>query len=168
MRYTKIKDNDVANGIGITMSLWTQGCPHHCPGCFNQETWDFQGGEEFTRKNLEYILENIDKNNVRRNLAILGGEPLCPENVEGVLDLCKEFKRIYPDRKIYLWSGYVFEEFNPRQREILNYIDILVDGPFQLKNRNLSLTLRGSSNQRVIDVKKTLEKSVLVLSSLNS
>ena len=168
MRYSKIKDNDVANGMGITMSVWTQGCPHRCKGCFNEETWDFQGGEEFTEENLQYVLENIDKSQVKRNLAILGGEPLCPQNVEGVLELCKEFKTMYPNKKIYIWSGYVFEEFNKVQREILNYVDILVDGPFQLENRNLSLTLRGSSNQRVIDVKKTLKNNVLVLSSLNS
>lgn len=168
MRYTKIKDNDVANGVGITMSVWTQGCPHHCEGCFNAETWNFEGGDEFTEKNLKYVLENIDKNHVKRNLAVLGGEPLCPENIDGVLELCREFKSMYPNKKIYLWSGYVFEEFNEKQREILKYVDILVDGPFQLQSRNLSLTLRGSLNQRVIDVKKTLENNLLVLSSLNS
>ena len=84
------------------------------------------------------------------------------------MELCREFKNMYPNKKIYIWSGYIFEEFSELQREILNYVDILVDGPFQLPNRNLSLTLRGSSNQRVIDVKKTLENKVLVLSSLNS
>lgn len=168
MKYTKIKDNDVANGVGITMSLWTQGCPHRCEGCFNEETWDFGGGQEFTEENLKYILSNIDKNGVKRNLAILGGEPLCPQNVEGVLKLCREFKTMYPNKKIYIWSGYIFEEFTELQKEILKYVDILVDGPFKLPNRNLSLTLRGSSNQRVIDVKKTLENKVLVLSSLNS
>ncbi len=168
MRYAKIKDNDVANGIGITMSVWTQGCPHHCEGCFNAETWNFEGGDEFTDENLKYVLENVDKNQVKRNLAVLGGEPLCPENIDGVLELCREFKNMYPNKKIYLWSGYVFEEFNEKQREILKYVDILIDGPFQLQSRNLSLTLRGSLNQRVIDVKKTLENNLLVLSSLNS
>lgn len=168
MRYAKIKDNDVANGIGITMSVWTQGCPHHCEGCFNAETWNFEGGDEFTDENLKYVLENVDKNHVKRNLAVLGGEPLCPENIDGVLELCREFKNMYPNKKIYLWSGYVFEEFNEKQREILKYVDILIDGPFQLQSRNLSLTLRGSLNQRVIDVKKTLENNLLVLSSLNS
>lgn len=168
MRYAKIKDNDVANGIGITMSVWTQGCPHHCEGCFNAETWNFEGGDEFTEENLKYVLQNVDKNHVKRNLAVLGGEPLCPENIDGVLELCREFKNMYPNKKIYLWSGYVFEEFNEKQREILKYVDILVDGPFQLQNKNLSLTLRGSLNQRVIDVKESLENNLLVLSSLNS
>lgn len=168
MKYAKIKDNDVANGVGITMSVWTQGCPHRCKGCFNEETWGFEGGQEFTRENLEYVLNNIDNHGVKRNLAVLGGEPLCPENVEGVIELCKEFKNMYPNKKIFMWSGYIFEEFNQVQREILKYVDILVDGPFQLKDKNLSLNLRGSANQRVIDVKGSLENKVLVLSSLNS
>lgn len=168
MKYAKIKDNDVANGMGINMSLWTQGCPHHCKGCFNEETWNFDSGSEFTSETLQYVLDNIDKNGIKRNLAILGGEPLCSQNIEGVLDLCREFKNRYPNKKIYVWSGYIFEEFNDKQKEILKYIDILVDGPFQLENKNLSLTLRGSSNQRIIDVKKTLENNILVLSSLNS
>ncbi|MGL5559479.1 MAG: 4Fe-4S cluster-binding domain-containing protein, partial [Paraclostridium dentum] len=92
MRFSKIKDNDIANGLGITMSFWTQGCPHHCKGCFNKETWDFDGGQEFKQENLDYIIENINKNNIYRDLAILGGEPLCPQNVEGVISLCREFK----------------------------------------------------------------------------
>ena len=82
MRFSKIKQNDIANGMGIVMSLWTQGCPHHCKGCFNVETWDFNGGKEFTEEDKKYIIENIDKNNIKRNLSILGGEPLCPDNIE--------------------------------------------------------------------------------------
>lgn len=168
MKFTKIKDNDVANGMGITMSLWTQGCPHHCKGCFNEETWNYDGGEEFNSENLQYVLDNIDKNGIKRNLAVLGGEPLCPQNVDGVLELCKKFKEAYPEKKIYLWSGYIYDEFNDKQRDTLEYIDILVDGQFQIENRNLSLILRGSSNQRIIEVKKSLENNILVLSSLNS
>ncbi|MGL5316662.1 MAG: 4Fe-4S cluster-binding domain-containing protein, partial [Peptostreptococcaceae bacterium] len=104
MRFSKIKDNDIANGEGIVMSLWTQGCPHHCKGCFNMETWDFDGGKEFTEEDKYYILQNIDKNNIKRNLSILGGEPLCPENVQGVIKLCKDFKEIYPEKLIYVWT----------------------------------------------------------------
>lgn len=166
MKYAKIKDNDVANGMGITMSVWTQGCPHHCKGCFNEETWNFEDGEEFTKTQLQYILDNIDKNGVKRNLSILGGEPLCPESVDGVLELCKEFKRSYPNKKIYLWSGYLYNEFNDIQKKVMEYIDILVDGPFQIENKNLSLTLRGSSNQRIIDVKETLKNNKVILSSI--
>ena len=166
MKYAKIKDNDVANGMGITMSVWTQGCPHHCKGCFNEETWNFEDGEEFTKIQLQYVLDNIDKNGVKRNLAILGGEPLCPQNVDGVLELCKEFKRSYPNKKIYLWSGYLYNEFNDIQKKVIEYVDILVDGPFQIENKNLSLTLRGSSNQRVIDVKETLKNNEIILSPI--
>ncbi len=156
MRFSKIKDNDIANGLGVTMSFWTQGCPHHCKGCFNKETWDFNGGKEFTSSDLKYIIENIDKNNIKRNLSILGGEPLCSQNVDGVINLCKEFKKSYPDKLIYLWTGYTIENFNEVQKEVLNYIDVLVDGKFEEEHKNLSIMLRGSSNQRVIDVKQSL------------
>ena len=163
MRFSKIKDNDIANGIGINMSVWTQGCPHHCKGCFNVETWDFNGGQEFTNDNLNYILENINKNNIKRNLAILGGEPLCPQNVKGVINLCKQFKKHYPEKMIYLWTGYVIEDFNLTQKKILKYIDILVDGRFEENKKNLSIMLRGSSNQRVIDVNKSLNNNDIVI-----
>ncbi|MFR3497690.1 MAG: anaerobic ribonucleoside-triphosphate reductase activating protein [Paraclostridium bifermentans] len=167
MRFSKIKDNDIANGLGITMSFWTQGCPHHCKGCFNKETWDFDGGQEFKQENLDYIIENINKNNIYRDLAILGGEPLCSQNVEGVISLCREFKSHYPNKLIYLWTGYTVEKFNENQREILHYIDILIDGQFDEERKNLSIKLRGSSNQRVIDVKKYLDKNEIILYDLN-
>ena len=138
MRFSKIKDNDIANGLGVTMSLWTQGCPHHCKGCFNGETWDFNTGEEFKDSDLEYIFSNINKNNVKRDLSILGGEPLCPENVDGVIEVCKIFKEKFPEKKIYLWTGYVVDDFDEKQRDVLNYIDVLVDGPFVQEKRNLS------------------------------
>lgn len=153
MRFSKIKDNDIANGEGIVLSLWTQGCPHHCKGCFNVETWDFNGGREFTTKDKQYIFDNIDKNNIKRNLSILGGEPLCPQNLEGVINLCKEFKNKYPDKMIYVWTGYLFEEFTKQQDEILKYIDVLVDGKFEEDKKNISLKLRGSTNQRIIYLK---------------
>lgn len=167
MRFSKIKDNDIANGLGITMSFWTQGCPHHCKGCFNKETWNFEDGEEFTQKDLKYIIENINKNNIKRDLSILGGEPLCPQNVEGVITLCKEFKRHYPEKLIYLWTGYTIENFDDIQKEILNYIDILIDGKFEEDRKNLSIKLRGSSNQRVIDVKRYLEDDAVILYKLS-
>ena len=163
MRFSKIKDNDIANGLGITMSFWTQGCPHHCKGCFNQETWDYDGGKEFTNYELDYIIDNINKNSINRDLSILGGEPLCIQNVEGVINLCREFKRFYPNKKIYLWTGYTLENFNDIQKEILEYIDVLIDGKFEEENKNLSIMLRGSSNQRVIDVKKTIREDKLTL-----
>lgn len=153
MRFSKIKDNDIANGIGITMSIWTQGCPHHCGGCFNKETWDFNLGKEFTNDDLNYIISNIDSFNVKRNLSLLGGEPLCPQNVEGVINLCREFKKVYPDKLIYLWTGYTIEEFNQKQKQILEYVDFIIDGKFEEAKKNLNLKLRGSSNQRILDVK---------------
>ena len=163
MRINRIKDNDIANGFGITMSLWTQGCPHHCKGCFNGETWSFTDGEEFTEEKLNYIIENIDKHNVKRDLSILGGEPLCDENVEGVLQVFKIFKEKYPEKKIYIWTGYTWENFNELQREVLKYIDVLVDGKFEEDKKNISLTLRGSTNQRIINVKETLKENKLIL-----
>ena len=163
MKFIKIKDNDIANGVGITMSLWTQGCPHHCKGCFNVETWDFNKGKEFTKSDLKYIFDNINKNNIDRDLSILGGEPLCPQNIEGVINLCKEFKKIYPNKKIYIWTGYTLEEFNDTQKSILKYIDVIVDGKFIEEKRNLSLKLRGSENQRVINVKETLKNKKIIL-----
>lgn len=163
MRINRIKDNDIANGFGITMSIWTQGCPHHCKGCFNGETWSFTEGREFCEDDLKYILDNIDKNNIKRNLSILGGEPLCPDNIDGVINLCKRFKAKYPYKKIYVWTGYVVEDFNETQNEIFKYADILVDGKFEEDKRNLSLTLRGSDNQRVIDIVQSVKQEKLVL-----
>ena len=168
MRINRIKDNDIANGFGITMSLWTQGCPHHCKGCFNGETWSFVDGEEFTEENLNYIMENIDKHNINRDLSILGGEPLCPENIEGVLHVCEAFKNKYPHKKIYVWTGYTAENFDELQREIFKYADVLVDGKFEEEKKNISLTLRGSSNQRVINVKETIKENKLVLFDLDN
>lgn len=168
MRINRIKDNDIANGFGITMSIWTQGCPHHCKGCFNGETWSYADGEEFTEEKLNYIINNINKNNIKRDLSILGGEPLCPENIEGIIYMCKTFKTKYPDKKIYLWTGYVVEEFNKSQKEIFKYADILVDGKFEEDKKNISLIMRGSSNQRVINVKETLKQNKLILCDLDN
>lgn len=158
MRFSKIKDNDVVNGKGIMMSIWTQGCPHRCKECFNPETWNYTGGKLFTEQDLAYILTNINQHGVQRNLAILGGEPLCPENVEGVLGLCQAFKEHYPGKKIYLWTGYVLEHFTEKQKEILSFVDVVIDGPFQREKKDYSLTLRGSSNQRIINVKELSQR----------
>ena len=154
MRIAKIKDNDIANGLGISMSVWTQGCPHHCKGCFNVETWDFNSGKEFTKEDLEYIINNINKDGVERNLSILGGEPLCPENVEGVINLCKQIREVYPKKRIYLWTGYNYEEFDYTQKKVLKYVDVIIDGKFEIDKKDLSLMLRGSSNQRIICTKR--------------
>ena len=163
VNYGEIKKCDIANGEGVRVALFVSGCRHHCKGCFNGETWSFTDGEEFTEEKLNYIIENIDKHNVKRDLSILGGEPLCDENVEGVLQVCKIFKEKYPEKKIYIWTGYTWENFNELQREVLKYIDVLVDGKFEEDKKNISLTLRGSTNQRIINVKETLKENKLIL-----
>lgn len=162
-RISKIKPNDVANGQGITVSVWFQGCSHHCKGCFNPETWDFKGGEEFNQMHINQIFEYIDKNGIKRDLSILGGDGLCPQNVDGVIDLCKSFKQKYPNKKIYLWTGYTIEEFTDKQKEVLQYLDILVDGKFIEELKNISLKLRGSSNQRIIDIKESLKQNKIII-----
>ena len=163
MKYVKIKPNDVVNGEGIMVSLWTQGCPHHCKGCFNVETWDFNGGKEFTEKQLYEILDLLDARGVDRNLSILGGEPLCPQNVEGVLSLCKFIKTSRPKTKIYVWTGYTLEYLMDEYGlKTFGNIDILIDGKFEESLKDITLTMRGSKNQRVIDVTKTIRENKII------
>ena len=161
-KISKIKPNDIANGQGICVSVWFQGCPHHCKGCFNPETWDFNGGEEFTETHINEIFKYIKKDGVKRNLSILGGEALCEQNVLGVIDLCKRFKEKYPNKKILIWTGYTYEDLNKDQRSVLPYIDILVDGKFEIDKKDISLKMRGSSNQRIIDVKESLQQNKII------
>lgn len=163
MRYTKIRPNDVTNGEGIVVSLWTQGCPHHCKGCFNVETWDFNKGEEFKEKQAYEILRLLDDKGVERNLSILGGEPLCPQNIKGVLSLCKFIKELRPKTKIFVWTGYTLEELIRKYSlEKFKDIDILIDGKFEESLKDLTLTMRGSKNQRVIDIQKSLKKCKII------
>lgn len=164
MKYSLIKPNDVANGEGVSVSLWTQGCPHHCKGCFNRETWDFNQGKEFGEEEYKYILKLLNADGIQRNLAILGGEPLCEQNIYGVLDLVKKVKIKFPSIKVYVWTGYVFEDLVEKYPNInFECIDILVDGKFELELKDLSLFLRGSKNQRIIDLNKTLKTNKLTL-----
>lgn len=162
MRFCKIKPNDVVNGEGICVSLWTMGCPHKCKGCFNKDTWKFGEGDIFTDIHTKQIIELLNKDGISRNLSVLGGEPLCSQNIEGVVQLCKEIKSIYPDKIIYLWTGYTLEEFNKEQSEILKYIDILIDGKYEEDKQDITLLLRGSSNQRVINVKESLATDKII------
>lgn len=156
MRIAGLKLNDCIDGDGITVSLWTQGCPHHCPGCHNPETWDYQGGYEENEIRGK-IIKALSANGVKRNFSVLGGEPLCRENVEDVLTIISCVKAALPDTKIYLWTGYTYEYLmtlnNKYINDILSKIDVLIDGPFIQEQRDLSLHLRGSRNQRVIDLK---------------
>ena len=163
MRYTEVKLNDIVNSNGgINISIWTQGCPHHCNSCFNPSTWSFNTGKVYNEELVEYIFSNIDKHNIKRNLSILGGEPLCEQNVLGVVDLCRKFKEKYPHKKILIWTGYTYEQLTEKQCLVLPYIDILVDGKFEIDKKDISLKMRGSSNQRVIDVKETLKENKII------
>lgn len=164
MRYTDIKPNDAINGVGISVSLWVQGCPHHCKGCFNQETWDFNGGKEFGYDELNFIIKSLKKNEINRNFSILGGEPLCPENINFVRDLIKIVKFSSPNSKIFVWSGYTYEKLIEKYPKWwLEDIDVLIDGKFEIDKKDLTLKLRGSTNQRVIDVQESLRENTIVL-----
>ena len=158
MNYMKINENDIANGEGISVSLFVSGCPHHCPGCFNSETWDFEAGQPFTQQEIVFIEEALVKNNIQRNFSILGGEPLAPANRGTIASLIEELREKFQDKiKIYLWTGYTYEDLKSFDDLVINYIleeiDVLIDGPYLEEYRNITLPLRGSSNQRVLYLK---------------
>ena len=161
MRYAKIRKMDISNGPGVRVSIFFQGCSFHCKGCFNSETWDFNGGKEFGDEQINNILE-LANNDYITGLSILGGEPMHPKNIESSLKLAKAFKEKYPNKTIWAWSGYLFDEYL-KDKEIVNYLDVLVDGQFVEEKKNPTLKWRGSSNQRVIDVKKSLKNNKIIL-----
>lgn len=163
MRYAEIKPNDAANGEGICVSLWVQGCPHHCKGCFNQETWDFTKGKLWTSDLKEKVLKLLDKNGVHRNLSILGGEPMCPQNYKEVLELCSYIKQNRPSTKIFIWTGYKFEDLQLFYDTSKFIFDVLIDGKFEIDKKDPRLKLRGSYNQRIIDIQKSLQQQEIVL-----
>ena len=152
-RYNAIIPNDVVNGHGVCVSFFVQGCPHHCPGCFNEETWDFHGGIPYTPEVKWNIIKAISANNIIRNFSVLGGEPLAPQNIDMTWEVIDAVRHAYPNIEITLWTGYTYEELMVQPTEnllnILNTINILVDGPFIEKEKDLSLQLRGSRNQRI-------------------
>ena len=162
MRYNKIRKMDISNGPGIRVSIFMQGCSFHCKDCFNSETWDFKAGKEFNDDVINKVLDLASLPHIV-GLSILGGEPMHPNNREGTIKLAKAFKKRYPDKDIWVWSGYLFDEL--KDIEGLSYIDTLVDGRFALEQANPTLKFRGSSNQRVIDVKKSLKAGNVVLRS---
>lgn len=159
MRYAGIIKNDFAAAPGVCVSFYTQGCPFHCPHCHNPQTWDFEGGKEFTHDTLNDILCALTKNDVHRNLSILGGEPLCDENLFLTELVCKEVLKELPETKIYIWTGYTYEQLCARKNShldsILSMTYCLVDGPFIQEKRDITLKMRGSPNQRIIDVQRT-------------
>lgn len=158
MRYAGIIKNDVAAGEGVCVTFFTQGCSRHCPGCHNPETWDFNGGYEFTQETLNNIIKALNANGVQRNFCIMGGEPLNSENLFLTDLIITEVKKYYPDIKIYVWTGYTYEELLDRSenllQNILRNINVLVDGPFIQEKRDITLAMRGSSNQRIIELKE--------------
>ena len=156
MRYSGIIKNDLAAAPGVSLTFFTQGCPHHCPGCHNPNSWSFDGGEEFTPDTLQEIMEGLHENNINRPLCIMGGEPLCQENLFLVALIIKEVKEKFPDTPIYIWTGYLYEDLlkndNIRLKYILERTDYLIDGPYVESLRDLTLPMRGSSNQRIFDL----------------
>ena len=164
MRWAKIRTEDIANGPGFRVSIYVQGCNNHCPGCFNPETWDFEGGKEFTDKVKSKFLE-LGKSKKIAGFSILGGEPL--QQGKDMLDLVKEIKETYPDKTIWMWTGCIYEELTPEQLDIVKYVDVLIDGRFDMEHRTPRSRYKGSFNQRVIDVAKTIEANKCVLHELN-
>lgn len=160
MRYNKIRKMDIADGPGVRVSIFLQGCTFNCKNCFNPETHDFKGGQEFTDETIEEVLNLCDKEFIT-GLSILGGEPMHPLNIKGTIKLAKAFKERYPEKTIWSWSGFLLD--NIVDKEILNYLDVLVDGQYVDELHNPTLKWCGSENQRVIDVKKTLKKGEVVL-----
>ena len=160
MNYAEIKNYDIANGPGIRVSLFVSGCTNHCPGCFNKETWDFNYGIPFTDETIDVILDMLNNKHIA-GLSLLGGDPLEESNQKALLPLVKKVKSLYPNKDIWCYTGFLFEDV--REYEILPYIDVLVDGRFVEKLKVANLRFRGSTNQRIIDVKKTKEKSEIIL-----
>ena len=162
MRYASIRRLDISNGEGLGVTLFTQGCPFHCKNCFNPETHDFDGGKEYTIDTKNAILSLINRAQIKR-FSILGGEPLIERNKEDMIDLWSSIKEIRPDIKIWVYTGNIFENVKDDWYELLyNYVDVLVDGPYVDSKRDLRLKFRGSSNQRVIDVRKSIFEGKVV------
>ncbi len=161
MRYNKIRKMDISNGPGVRVSIFMQGCTFNCFNCFNPETHDFNGGKEFNDDVIDKIIELASKDYIA-GLSILGGEPMHPKNIEGTTKLAKIFKAKYPDKNIWVWTGFLMDR-DLMDKEVLNYIDVLVDGQYKDELHSFLLKYCGSSNQRVIDVQKSLKKKKVVL-----
>ena len=170
MHYGQIKYLDVANGIGVRTTLFVSGCTNHCYNCFQPQTWDFHYGKPFTQETIDQILAMLAPGYIR-GLTLLGGEPFEPQNQGPIVELLRQVKVKYPEKSIWAFSGYLFDrDILPGKlgdpaitREYLGYLDVLVDGPFVEAKKDLALRFRGSSNQRLIDVPKTLKEGKIVL-----
>ena len=180
MRFASMRNLDISNGEGVGVSLFVQGCDRHCFNCFNSETWDFNGGKEWTEKTKNKFMELIDKPYINR-ISVLGGEPLAEQNLDEVLSLIKEIRISFPEKTIWLYTGYDFDLLNSKYNEykytpfaanadewltrweIISNVDVLIDGEYIDEQRDITLKWRGSSNQRVIDVKQSLTQNKIVL-----
>lgn len=170
MNYAEIKKRDVANGPGVRVSLFVSGCTHHCKGCFNAETWDFQFGRPFTEDTINEIMEALAPSYVK-GLTLLGGDPMEPSNIKGLLPLLRRVKEAYPEKDLWCFTGYDYEKDVlghmlsevEGAKEFLTYVDILVDGEFIWEQKSLMLKFKGSANQRTIRVQESLQSGNIVL-----
>ena len=160
MRYNKIRKMDIADGPGVRVSVFMQGCEFNCKNCFNKETHDFTGGKEFTDETINKIMDLCNKEYIE-GLSILGGEPMHPKNIEGTTKLAKAFKEKFPQKNLWAWTGFNFEK-NLKDKEIANYLDVLVDGQYVDALHDPTLKWKGSSNQRVINVKESMKQNKTV------
>ena len=160
MRYNLIRKMDISNGPGVRVSIFMQGCAIKSKNCFNSETWDFNGGNEFTDETINKVLELCNEDYIK-GLSILGGEPMHPTNIAGTTKLAKAFKEKYPNKTLWVWSGFLFEQL--KDKDVLKYVDVLVDGQYVDELHDPTLKWKGSSNQRVIDVQKTLKENKIVI-----
>jgi anaerobic ribonucleoside-triphosphate reductase activating protein len=159
MKYAGINKNDFAAAPGVSVTFFTQGCPHRCKGCHNPETWDFDGGREFTPQVLDEIVAALTANGINRSFCLMGGEPLCDENLELAALVISHIREKVPGTKIYIWTGFIYENLlkkqSPELQKILGMTDVLIDGPYIEELRDITLPLRGSSNQRIINLTNT-------------
>ena len=164
MNYEKIDKCSVSNGVGVRTVLWVSGCDIHCRNCHNQQTWDFNSGIPFTENTMQELLYDLSKPYIK-GLTLSGGHPLDPHNAPKVLEIVKRVKMVFPNKDIWIYSGYVWEDIikDNTLKEILKCTDVLVDGAYVDELRDISLAFRGSSNQRIIDVKKTLDSNEVIL-----
>lgn len=160
-RYNQIRELDISNGPGCRVSIFLQGCPIHCPGCFNSELWDFDGGRVMSDETLNTIRTLVDRPYIR-GLSILGGEPLCKENLKSVALLCDIVKAI-PDKTVWVYTGFTYESLDEDQKRAIEKADVIVDGRFEKELYNRDLAFRGSENQRIIDWQKTKMENKIVL-----
>lgn len=163
MKYNVIRKMDISNGPGIRVSIFMQGCEFHCKNCFNPETWDFNDGKNFEQDTIDQVLKLCDNEHIK-GLSILGGEPMHPKNIEATTSLAKEFKQKFPNKNLWIWSGFSYDK-DLKDKEVMKYVDVLVDGRYVDNLHDPTLKWRGSSNQRVIDVQKSRKENKIVLAT---